>query len=545
MQMRSFTPSRWASSVRPIPPWVQYGLTLLIVVGVILHGYRLGGKLYWHDEAYTSLRAAGFQGSEIGEALFSDRPFSPSDLLTFQAIKPDSTPIDTILSLAKEDPQHPPLYFLLTRWWMRLFGSSEVATRSLAVLFSLLALPVIYGLSLELFASPLAAQLTMLLLALSPFDILFAQVARQYSLLTLFTVLSSWLLLRALRPTRQLLWFWGAYVLASAGGLYSHPFFALTLVAHGAYTLSRQFLAAPSRFSLGSFAGRQRSPLADYLKAMVVTFLLYAPWAWVMATNLGRALATTSWSQGFPGWVTVTKFWVLSFTSVFFDLNVPFESPLVYLIRLPYLLLIGVAFWAVNRRSPPEASLFILTSFWVPFLLLALPDVVLSTQRSTVSRYLIPCYPAIQLAVGYWLAIAWNQFKRPFWYAMMGILLAGSLASILVSAHASTWWNRTPSLFNGEMAEYINALPAPLVISDPGVDGTNLGDLLSLAFLVDERVTFLLLSPTSSVDVAAALESADGVFFRPSGALRSRASQIAGPLEAINPAGGLWQVPAP
>lgn len=545
--MRSPLLSRWKPTHRPIPPIVGLGLTILIVLGIFLHGYRLGYKLYWHDEVYTSLRAAGYQSTEIGTALFSDQTFAPDDLLTYQAIKPNSTPQDTLRSLAQEDPQHPPLYFLLTRWWMRLFGDSVIATRSLAVLFSLLALPVMYALSLELFASSLAAQLSTLFLALSPFDILFAQVARQYSLLTLFTLLSSWLLLRALRPNRQPWLTWALYILASTGGLYTHPFFGLTLFAHGAYTLLRQFLMAPSRVALGSYAEQQRrSPFWDFLKAMIITTVLFAPWLWVLFGNFGRALSTTSWSQGFPGWEVMTKFWILSFTSVLFDINVDFESIWVYVIRAPFLVLIGYGFWVVARQTRPETHGFIQANFWVPFLLLAIPDLVLDTQRSTVSRYLIPCYPAIQLAVGYGLAIAYHRLRRPLWNGILGLIVSGSLASILISAHTPTWWNRVPSYFNAAIAQHINNLPNPQLVSDAGNDGTNLGDLLSLARLLADDVEILLLSQASDVDLERATQSADAVFFRPSEPLRSRTNALPNaPLEPVPDTGAnLWHVPS-
>lgn len=105
---------------------------------------------------------------------------------------------------------------------MQIFGSSLTASRVLPVLFSLIGLPLMYALGLELFASPIVAILATVLLALSPFDVLFAQTARQYSLLTTLVIGSSFTLLQALRlPTRVN---WGLYALSSALGFYTHPF---------------------------------------------------------------------------------------------------------------------------------------------------------------------------------------------------------------------------------------------------------------------------------------------------------------------------------
>lgn len=547
--MRSPPLARWPPLNRFIPPWLNFGLIVLILIGIGLHGYRLGYKLYWHDEVFTSLRAAGYQAAEIGDALFRDQTFTPGDLLVYQSLKPNSGPADTVQSLALEDPQHPPLYFVLTRWWMRLLGDSVVSTRSLSVAFSLLTLPVMYGLSLELFASPLAARLSMLLLAVSPFDILFAQLARQYSLLTLLIVLSSWLLLRMRRSNRPLWFRWGAYVLASTAGLYTQPFFGLTLFAHGSYVLSRQLLIAPSRLGWGHEASQQpRSIIGSYLTAIGVIMLLFAPWAWVIVSNFEQVQETTSWSQGFPGWEVSTKLWMLSVTALFFDLNIDFESWLIYVIRAPYLVLIGYGFWAVSRHARPESNALVQTSFWVPFLLLAGSDLVLGTHRSIVSRYLAPCFPAIQLAVGYALASAYNRFGKRLWGILLTVLLSGSLASILVSAHTVTWWNRVPSVFNAAVASEVNALQNPLLVSDDGGSHTmNLAELISIARLLNDDVKLLILASDSTVALETVEQIADVVYFRPSPDLRLRTNQLPnGPLEPIEEtAATLWKLSEP
>ncbi|MGB7709146.1 MAG: hypothetical protein WBL95_06335 [Microcoleus sp.] len=97
------------------------------------------------NEAYTSIRAAGFTRQEIDDELFQNLIFPAPELPKYQRIKPGSTAADTIHALALEDPQHPPLYFLMARFWMQKFGSSLTATRSLPALLSLLSLPLMYA----------------------------------------------------------------------------------------------------------------------------------------------------------------------------------------------------------------------------------------------------------------------------------------------------------------------------------------------------------------------------------------------------------------
>src|SRR5437899_1954089 len=65
---------------------------------------------------------------------------------------------------------HPPLYFLLLHFWIRLFGESDLALRSLSALFGVLALPVIFAAAARL-AGRRVGVLAALFSALSPWQI--------------------------------------------------------------------------------------------------------------------------------------------------------------------------------------------------------------------------------------------------------------------------------------------------------------------------------------------------------------------------------------
>ncbi len=76
----------------------------------------------------------------------------------------------------------PPLYYMAIEGWMRLFGTSATAMRSLSLVASLLTLPLVYLLGRELLDDR-RGLLAMLVFALSPMQIAFSQEARTYSLL--------------------------------------------------------------------------------------------------------------------------------------------------------------------------------------------------------------------------------------------------------------------------------------------------------------------------------------------------------------------------
>jgi uncharacterized membrane protein len=78
--------------------------------------------------------------------------------------------------------QHPPLYYTLLHFWMRL-GEREAVVRGFSALWGILTLPVMYAIGARIGGRAMGL-LAALILALSPLHIGFAQDARMYTLLT-------------------------------------------------------------------------------------------------------------------------------------------------------------------------------------------------------------------------------------------------------------------------------------------------------------------------------------------------------------------------
>lgn len=479
-------------------PWLLSLLAIAILLGIGFRFFEIDRKLYWHDEAYTSLRVAGFTRQEIDDELFQNRIVPAPELQKYQRIKPGSTAADTIHSLALEDPQHPPLYFLMARLWMQEFGSSLTASRTLPAILSLLSLPLMYALAQELFASNLTSLLATAILALSPFDILFAQTARQYSLLTAIVIGSSWLLLRAVRLQSWKNWL--LYTLSIALGFYTHPFFALTLIGQGIFVICYCLFVTPKKL-------RGHVINSQFFLAVIAALILYIPWIYVLGSNMQRASATTDWTRVSPGWLYLVKLWTLSSTALFFDLDFGFDNILTYLARVPFLILIIAAIYQLFQRANRSTWLFVSTSIFVPFLILALPDLIIGGKRSAVSRYLISCFPGVQLAVAYLLANSVTAGRR-FWQFIMAAVFTASIVSCIVSSFSDTWWSKDLSYFNAEVARKVNqeaianrSIKDTIVISDRGNDFTNMGDLLSLSYLLDKNVRLMLLSQSPDMEM--------------------------------------------
>lgn len=127
---------------RVLPPtWLQFFIVTLLVLGVFFRFVNLDRKVYWIDETYTSLRISGHTEIEFIQQVFDGHVVNLKELQKYQQPYPEKGLVSTINSLAVESPQHPPLYYVMARFWVQWFGNSplrsEACLPSLACLCSL------------------------------------------------------------------------------------------------------------------------------------------------------------------------------------------------------------------------------------------------------------------------------------------------------------------------------------------------------------------------------------------------------------------------
>ncbi|MBV8578408.1 MAG: glycosyltransferase family 39 protein, partial [Acetobacteraceae bacterium] len=123
--------------------------------------------------------------------------------------------------------RQPPLYDLVLWATIRLFGHGEFAVRLPTVIAGTLVIPVLYELGRELYdrrTGLLAAAFA----ALSPLLVWYSQEVRMYTFATLFGLLAVLTQLRVIR--RGSPGNWAAYILSTAGLLWSH-YFGLLVIA--------------------------------------------------------------------------------------------------------------------------------------------------------------------------------------------------------------------------------------------------------------------------------------------------------------------------
>ena len=164
-------------------------LAAVIGIGIFLRLINLEGKSPWVDEFATIIFSLGNSFS-----VPIDRTISFQELVTPLVPNPSATISDTIRLIFAED-QHPPLYFIISHLWLKLFPTQQGlvnlwGSRALSLIFGVISIPVIYIASYLIFRSNLIARSTSLMIALSPYGIYLAQEARHYSLAVIWAIIS-------------------------------------------------------------------------------------------------------------------------------------------------------------------------------------------------------------------------------------------------------------------------------------------------------------------------------------------------------------------
>jgi len=558
------------------------GLKLLLLIAIVLgfffRFWQIDRKVYWIDEVHTSLRSVGYSRSEFVEQVPRDRLLSIDEFHQFQRISPERGWGDSLNALA-QNAEHTPLYYLCSRLAVSLFGSSIAVTRSVAAAFSLLCLPAIYVFCqrLGLLASQddqaqdvqdtkgtepqfrLIGGLAVMLLALSPLQILYAQEARQYSLYGLMTLVSSAALLGCLNqqavnqqaanqqsdsslPKKTFIQVWWPYLVSASLLLYSHLIGALVLFTQGVYMLLTQ-----------------RKAWRGQALSVGLALVSLLPW---VALYFANASYIGAWTRRDIGLATLAQRWLLNLSSVWFDWQVRFPGiqlfdvergqdfaalaqPLTWLSFGLGVLAIA-SLYLVQRQLPPRAAKFILLLVILPSGLLLIPDLLSGGQRTGIARYLLPSYLGLTVATA--SGLAWLMTQRQRWLgvplrqwgrSLLTLLLLLSLWSNIASAQANTWWNKYSCFYDAAVAEQVNRVENAIVISSP----RRASRLLALSYQL-EADTPLWFVDDSRLEPLVLPEQFQTLFlFRPSNDLvEALSASSAYEIEPVLEKGHLWKI---
>lgn len=547
------------------------GLIILVIcLGIFFRCANLDQKIFWVDEVATYVRISGYTQAEVTQQLITQEWLSVADLQQYQKVSSARNLQDTFNAL-KKSPEHTPLYFILARFWVQVFGNSVTVIRSLSVVCSLLALPCLYWLAWELFKSNKIAELSVMLLSVSPFYVAYAQEARPYSLWTVTILLSSATLLRALRTNR--LQNWVFYTISLILAFYTSLFSWLVVIGQGVYV-----------FIINNFKFKQKS--INYLFSLSLAIVAFLPWCLIIYQNWQALQNNTSWMDQPLEISAMLGIWIASILLIFGDLPLsPDLNPLkvvVILVTLIGILGLGSLLYVYARKTYLKNNkliwyctfiisgisitiyqnklnqsslvaildpitfigistaliLLILVTYSLLFLLfnhqqkivwfiltqaiatptiLIITDLIFNDQRSATPRYLIPAQLGILLAVVYLLAsqlgwINWSKKSQSQLGRMiLSFLLSLSIVSCTLNLEKSPQYQKSRNLHNLPIAEIINQAQSPILISE----AIQTMDVISLSYNLQNQVKIKLID--SSDDLLKVLTYTNPIFlFNPS-----------------------------
>jgi uncharacterized membrane protein len=479
--------------------WILLSLIGWLLIGAILRFTNLEAKPPWSDEWATLVFSLGhsFRTVPLDQVISLDTLLEPLQL--------DNTPIGAVSDRLLTESTHPPLYFLLTHFWLKLFSVksglvSIGAGRSLSVCLGLVAIPAMFAMGWLLSRSLLVAQLSAALMAISPYGIYLSQEARHYTLVTLWVIASLACLIITLNkikakisPSIGLICVW---IIVNGLGIATHYFFALTLVAETLVLFS---------FWLEDLVKQKKNIFAAYwfrvYMAMVGTFITCSVWIPIWLKVRDNEL--TDWVfDGNPlleFYEPLQRLLVWVLTMVFL---LPVEGvpdwlsiisgviALIFLIWLVPSLIRG--YQAGRQLSVIGLNIDILTRFLISAIALILSITYIFSADLTLSaRFQFIYFPVFLLWFGIILSCIWQESdSNSPWFKVQGrkviyiTLLIGILGALTVINNFAYQKVERPDLVVPVIAEAHNQFSSktPVVLSTLHKTHGQTGEMMSIAW---------------------------------------------------------------
>lgn len=222
-------------------------LSLILIGAGVLRFFNNTAVSLWHDEAFSALYLR-YNWGEMMHRIVLD--------------------------------VHPPLYYIVLRFWSYIFGDSLLSLRGMSIVFGILTVWAGYLLVKKAFNNNSYALLAAFFLAINPFQIQYALEARMYTLGTFCVLLAGYFLVRALESGSKKEWL--LFAVTAAAGFYTHYYVAFSVLAMGLYALYHVI-------STGSWKASLRdNQLVNLAWASILSLVFYAPWIPALLEQIAR-----------------------------------------------------------------------------------------------------------------------------------------------------------------------------------------------------------------------------------------------------------------
>ncbi len=244
-------------------------LLVAIACAVILRIINLSSREFWYDEVLSLLLSTG-QKSQYQTP--KDVPIILANYRSLLSLPVENSFSDFLITLEKflkglVGEPHPFLFFLEQHFWLRLWGNSEAAMRSIIILFSLGSMGCAYGLGRRLLGFQ-GGLLFAVLLGLNPYYLFHSLNVRMYCSVVFWVLLSSFSLLELININTsgnkkyQLLWTI-LLIFSAASGLMTFYYFAVFFLVFAVLVLYLD-----------------RKKWWQYALYLISSVLITIPWVW-------------------------------------------------------------------------------------------------------------------------------------------------------------------------------------------------------------------------------------------------------------------------
>ncbi|WP_333357543.1 glycosyltransferase family 39 protein [Microcoleus sp. N3A4] len=428
-------------------------LFLWTAIAFILRFANLDSKPLWTDEFSTLVFSLGnsFRGVPI------DRAIDLSTLLQPLQFRPDADIPDVLNHLLLES-NHPPVYFMLANWWMRLFEPSEDSLvwigRALPALLGVISVPAIYFLGKFAFNSRLVGQCAAAMMAVSPYGIYLAQEARHYTLGILLVIASLFCLTLAAKKLQQRapmpIWAVLLWVVVNCLGIAAHYFFTLTLCAEAIALIAVIWQQFNGKLPISNSQQPNIWQFQIIWRLLAVALGTLAGglvWLPVFLSNkYGSEL--TNWIvsgdrtfldlidpifQAFAGWVTVMSLLPVESSNLAVVVASAIAMTIFFILVLP---LLRGALKTSLKTSDTRLGTVIFGGFVLGAIFLFFSFAyILGIDLTRGARYNFVYFPGAILLLGATLAVIFNTpTAKSQWFNLPAVEIAGKKAVVLILA---------------------------------------------------------------------------------------------------------------
>lgn len=344
---------------------------IILIIATLLRLINLGAESIWIDEA-TSLYHA--QESFMGNIKW--------------------VASDTNL----------PLYNIFLWQWIRLFGISEIAIRSLSVIFGIMSVFMIYLLGKRLFSKKIGI-LSAIFLSISSAHLYYSQEARSYSLFIFLSLLSTYFFYNYLTEKKGRLF----YVITTILMIYTHIFSVFVILIQNLFLIYKQ--------------RKRLKQLIEWFILQLIIILSFLPWLPILLFQVSGI------QDNF--WITKPDIIFVFKTFLEFSGNI---ISLIISIVLIYFLVIRLTQLDIREK---ENLVFLLLLIFLPISLIYIYSRIFTPMY--VNRYFLFALPAFFILISFMSSLVKHKKLAKFIVIILIISMLFSSVYVLFIKSKPDW----------------------------------------------------------------------------------------------------------